>query len=184
MDYVEADSHSPKGAASIHGFIAELASKDGYKRQQAREALVRMGRPCVEALIHALSSSLTVVRWEAADALGEIRDPSAAPALVEALRDDAIEVHWVAAEALIVLGRASLEPLLRSLMMNFTSLRLREGAHHVLYALNKKRQLNKETQAVLKSLRSFEPVVSVPWAAQVAFETLGENTTVRKKEDA
>ena len=173
---------SSENTASIGEFIAAFSAKDGYRRQLARQALVRIGRPCVNALIEALGSPLTVVRWEAADALGEIREPSAAPALVNALRDQAIEVRWVAAEGLIALGRASLEPLLRALIKYFGSLQLREGAHHVLYALNKSRQLNKDTQAVLKSLRSFEPVVSVPWAAQTALDSLTKPQVHESKE--
>ncbi len=171
-----------ESTASIGELIAALSGKDGYKRQLARQSLTRIGRPCVAPLVEALASPITVVRWEAADALGEIRDPSAAPALVDALRDEAIEVRWVAAEGLITLGRASLDPLLRSLIKHFGSLRLREGAHHVLYALNKARQLNKETQAVLRSLRSFEPVVSVPWAAQAALESVTQPKVQATKE--
>ena len=83
-------------------------------------------------LIKLLSDDHEQVRWEAAKALSEIRDPRAAEPLVAALEDERFDTRWVAAEGLIALGRASLLPLLRMLATGKDSTWLREGAHHVL----------------------------------------------------
>jgi HEAT repeat protein len=121
-----------KLAAAVQSLMALLSGRDGLRRQLARRSLVAIGEPALEPLTAALRDRDLNVRWEAAKALGEMGDPTAAPALVRALEDKAFGVRWLAAEALISFGRDGLAPLLRALAERPDSPWLREGAHHVL----------------------------------------------------
>jgi HEAT repeat protein len=120
-----------------------------------------------------LSDKSEHVRWEACKALGSIKDPTTAALLVDALNDRSMEVRWLAAEGLIALRRKSVIPLLQALEAHFESLFLREGAHHVLHALQREELLDASTLAVLETLRSLGPRVAVALAAHKALESLG-----------
>jgi HEAT repeat protein len=84
------------GAPALEVLMAAFKDKDlnGY----AAPGLVKMGAPAVDALAAAMHDPDADVRWEAANALGEIKDPRAVPALLEALR--AKDLQWHAALAL------------------------------------------------------------------------------------
>lgn len=157
--------------SEIKSLIAALESDDGLARERARRSLVAIGKPAVAALINALGNAKRTVRWEAAKALGEIKDPQAAPVLVRALEDVGIGVRWLAAEALIGLGRDGLAPLLQALVHHSGSIWLQQGAHHVLRTLSKQ-DLPKVVEPVLQALEDIEPVIQVPPAAQAALEAL------------
>lgn len=159
---------------AIAKLMAALGSKHGMERQHARLALVELGKLAVPHLIEALKDKHQQVRWEAAKALGSIKDSSAAPALVEALRDESSEVRWLAAEALIALRERAVVPLLLALEIHFKSVWLRHGAHHVLHALERYGLLDEKTLQVLDTLRTIEPAVTVPWAAHAALESLNK----------
>jgi HEAT repeat protein len=161
-----------KSIPRTEDLIAELRSKDPACRIRARNVLVRIGKPAVPTMVNLLQDPVEHVRWEACKALGRIKDPSAAPALVLALRDESMEVQWLAAEALIALKSKAVVPLLQSLQENFESPSLRQGAHHVLHALEREKLLKKDTVAVVDSLRSMEPVIEVGMAARKALEAL------------
>ena len=111
-----------------------LASKDGVIRQNAREALVALGKAAVSSLTQALlNSRLDQVRWEAAKALGAINDAGSIPSLVKALEDSNHDVAWLAADALITYKKAAWPALLQALIKSESdSIELRKGAHHVL----------------------------------------------------
>lgn len=156
----------------IEELIATLRSKDGASRERARKSLVKMGTPAVSPLIGILSDKSEHMRWEACKALGCIKDPAAAGPLVDALSDRSMEVQWLAAEGLIALGRNSVIPLLRALQVNFESLFLRQGAHHVLHALHRQRLLDAGSLAVLETLRRLGPRAAVAQAAQKALASL------------
>jgi HEAT repeat protein len=86
---------------NLDGLMAMLASEDGMIRQKARESLVVLGRPAAPSLSRALRHSKSdQIRWEAAKALGAIRDTRSIPSLVKALSDEDSDVSWLAAEAL------------------------------------------------------------------------------------
>jgi HEAT repeat protein len=132
-----------------------LASKDGVIRQNAREALVALGRPAVSSLTQALQNSrLDQVRWEAAKALGSISDTSAIPSLVKALEDSSHDVAWLAADALITYKKTAWPALLQALIKSEAdSVELRKGAHHVL--VNQKEEgFNDLLTTLLKALES------------------------------
>ena len=151
--------------AAIDSLIASLDDTDGLKRERARESLVAIDRPAVEPLSKALKREGVRVRWEAAKALGEIGDLWAVPALVEALEDDNAGVRWAAADSLIAIGHVGLRPLLQALVDRADSAWLREGAHHVLRALSRRKTLSDAEIAVLRALEKPEPVLEVPEAA-------------------
>ena len=152
--------------------ITELRSKDPGRRIRARKTLVSMGKLAVPLLVELLHDRAEHVRWEACKTLGQIKDPAAAPALVEALRDENMEIQWLAAVALIALRRKAIVPLLESLERDFESAYLRQGAHHVLHALEREKLLNKDTIAVVDSLRSMEPVGEIAVAARKVLSSL------------
>ncbi len=156
----------------IDQLIATLNDHDGLKRQEARRTLVHIGTPAVPELITALSNKNLRVRWEAAKALGRIKDPSAAPALVQALMDENFEIQWLAAEGLIELGHGAVKALLEALLLHYDSVYLRQGAHHVLYELERQKLLCDQEKAVIDELRSIEPLHPFPEIARAALEVL------------
>lgn len=120
---------------NIGALAQALSDRDGGKRQETREYLVKVGAPAVLVLTALITDPNHRVRWEAAKALGQIDDPTAAPALVTALEDDESDIRWLGAEGLIVLGRSGLVPLLEELISRSGSFQLREGSHLVIRKL-------------------------------------------------
>lgn len=163
---------------TVTSLIANLSRKDGGVRERARQSLVAIGTPAVALLIEALVDPKELVRWEAAKALGEIRNPAAAPALVAALEDKVFDVRWLAAEGLIALGGEGLIPLLHALSERSDSLWLREGAHHVLHNISRG-ELREVLQPVLAALDDIEPSVEVPFAARTLLNELMERRSRR-----
>jgi HEAT repeat protein len=164
-------SHADLG--TISSLVAELSKEDGAARQRARHSLVAIGAPAVASLIEALASRNELLRWEAAKALGDIRDPVAAPALVAALEDEVFDVRWLAAKGLIALRSEGLVPLLQALLGRSDSLWLREGAHHVFHDLVRGRPYLRDVlRPVLAALEDVEPSLEVPIAAEAALEKL------------
>jgi HEAT repeat protein len=164
-------------ASVINPLLDMLASKDGIQRRNAREQLVVIGKPAVPHLMNVLQSPNERVRWEAAKALGEIRDPLGAPALVQALEDEESAIRWLAATGLIAIGRASLIPLLEALETRSNSVWMREGAHHVLHTLIRDGGSD-DALPVLEALEDIEPAVEVPVAAYYALKKLREKLKV------
>ena len=168
---------------SMETLINTLSSHKDKAREGARHTLVAMGKAAVSSLIEALTNKNTLMRWEAAKALGEIGDPETAPVLVKALEDEEFDVRWLAAEGLIKMNIKALKPLLEALEHRGDSVLLREGAHHVFHDLAKG-GLRKFLVPVLAALEALEPggevfrvarhemEVEVPWAAGRALEVL------------
>ncbi len=152
--------------------ILVLGHKDGWVRHHARECLVIIGRPAVPELIEALGNKNEDVRWEAAKALGQIKDPRAAPALVTALNDKNSGVRWLAAEGLIIMRSAAIPPLLQELIHHPDEIWLRDGAHHILHDLSKKRAFNRQLTPVLAALEGLEPALVVSGAAKNFLDTI------------
>ena len=163
---------------TISSLIADLSRKDGALRERARQSLVAIGTPAVALLIEALVHPKESVRWEVAKALGEIRNPAAAPALVTALEDKVFDVRWLAAEGLIVLGREGLVPLLQALVERIDAPWLQEGAHHVLHDISRG-ELREVLRPVLVALQDIESSVEVPFAAKTALNDLMERESQR-----
>jgi hypothetical protein len=158
-------------ASEIDPLLAQLAGRDGVQRRKAREKLVDIGKPAIPYLMTVLQSPNERGRWEAAKALGEIREPAAAPALVQALEDEESAIRWLAATGLIRMGREAMRPLLEALEGNANSVWLREGAHRVLHALIRDGVAD-EAIPVLEALEDIEPAIEVPVAAYYALKEL------------
>ena len=103
-----------KARKDIKGLIKALRyRKDKGVRASAAEALVKIGAPAVEPLIAALKDKDSDVRYAAAKALGEIKDPRAVEPLIAALKDESSSVRRAAAEALGKIGDPrAVEPLI------------------------------------------------------------------------
>jgi HEAT repeat protein len=168
---------------SMETLINTLSTHKDKAREGARHTLVAMGKAAVPSLIEALRNKNTLMRWEAAKAVGEIGDPETAPILVKALEDEEFDVRWLAAEGLIKMNIKALKPLLEALEHRGDSVLLLEGAHHVFHDLAKG-GLRKFLVPVLAALEALEPgeevlwvarhemEVEVPWAARRALEVL------------
>ena len=165
------DAGAGEDRVTVDSLIADLASHDWRKRQNARGALVAMGRSAVAPLSNALTDPRGQVRWEAAKALATIGDPRAASALVTALEDGRAGVRWLAAEGLIAMRRDGLRAVLRALMHGADSVWLRQGAHHVLREFSRN-GIEETTGPVLQALEKMEPELAVPHAAARALERL------------
>lgn len=126
-----------KPLSKIESSLANLRSRDGSVRQEAREALTSMGKRAVRQLIPLLNDPEDDVRWEAAKALADIGDARAVSDLVATLQDENGDVRWLAAVGLIAIGRDALVPMLKALIEQPNSVWLRRGAHHVLHDLAK-----------------------------------------------
>ena len=155
----------------IGALIGALGSNDPVVRDRARALLVEDGNAAVPGLIAALTDRNGRLRWEAAKALSSIRDPAAASALVRGLEDDMTEVRWMSAQGLIGLGKRGLIPLLQALIARSDSVRLREGAHRILGAMNGDAR-GPGLAELVESIESTAPVATVPIAAYNALKNL------------
>lgn len=157
---------------NIDSLVTDFTCDDVIKCQTARRKLVTMGSAAVERLVKELSNERHWVRWEAAKALGQIGDKTAARALVKALEDDEFDVHWLAAEALINIGQDSLGPLLEALADHGDkSLPLRRGAHHVLHDMDRG-GFDGILQPVMAAVEDTAPHVEVLLVAKKALDAL------------
>lgn len=159
-------------SAEIESLITALGSHDVLARDRAHHALVQIGQPAVAPLAAALRDDHELVRGEAARALGELRDPTAAVALIGALDDQGFDVRWLAAEGLIALKAAGVAPLLSSLIdASWDNVWLREGAHHILRSLLGE-PFGAALAPVVAAIEGVEPSVTVPLAAYKALDAL------------
>lgn len=151
--------------------VKKLSNVNSQERLAARTTLVRIGDKAVPILIEALNDKNETLRWEAAKALGEIRDPSAANALVETLTDKSFDVRWVAAESLISIGEAGIPALLEALVHKPASVMFYKQAHHILHALSRD-PMPIEVRKILQALEKPAAKIHVPVTAYAALEFL------------
>jgi hypothetical protein len=151
---------------------AGLGDPNSRKRGEAREQLLALERAAIPALLSALTDPSGGVRWQAAKALSQIHDPDTATDLMNAMEDDDFGVRWLAAEGLIAMGRASLEAVLQGLISCFGSIRMREGAHHVLHAMVDNGLHDETLEKLLTAMQGYAPAEDVAWAAEKAWEKL------------
>ena len=176
LERVETAPLDDVSSANMDSLITDLGSKDGFIRQSARTALIQIGEPAVEYLIKAFKTESVPTHWEAAKALSLIGDPKSVRSLVQALEDNAFSIRWLAAEGLITVGYCSLAPLLEALVNRSESVRLREGAHHVLHDLVSRHLLDRTSiehiKPVLAALKNSAPASTVPIVAHRALNAL------------
>lgn len=157
---------------AIRSLVRALAGSDWVVREHARIAIEAAGGAAISPLVEALESDDLWLHREAARVLSRIGDPRSVDALVKALRDEEFGVRWMAAEGLIAIGEASVLPLLQALIDEAGSVRLREGAHHVLHDLVRKGIQREALLPVLRALRSAEPAATGPTSAFRAYQRL------------
>ncbi|MEJ2447954.1 MAG: HEAT repeat domain-containing protein [Anaerolineales bacterium] len=136
----------------IEDLIEDLGENTFHERHQARLQLVERGKESIPALLDGLGSSNRHVRWGAVQALRELQEPSTAPDLVEMLKDDDPGIRWTARDSLIQMGRDSLLPLLRKYIDDYGSVLIREGAQHIIQALNEDKVLEEIASPELEQL--------------------------------
>lgn len=161
-----------KKKQDIRSLINDLSNKDGITRNKARIALVEIGAPSVELLVNALNDTSQTDRWEAAKALGQIKDPRSIDALVKALQDRQFDVRWLAAEALIAIGDESVKPLLQAIIDYPGSEYIREGAHHVLHDL-RDGQYGDILRPVITSMEDPTFTLDIPLLARKTLHEVG-----------
>jgi HEAT repeat protein len=90
--------------------------KRGYiSKEEAVDALVKIGTPAVESLIGVLRDEDWRVQEVAAFALGKIGDERAVEPLIAALGDEYSDVREAAASALVKIGTPAVDPLIAAL---------------------------------------------------------------------
>ena len=108
----EIETKETKLQRKIDREISQLGTGDRFK---ALNVLIKIGKPAVPALIKALQdqSNPFTRRWEAAKALGAIKDERAVEPLIKAMSDENEVVRRVTAEALGRLGDKRAIPALK-----------------------------------------------------------------------
>ena len=155
--------------SNIASFNRPVSMWDQPSQSHAREQLVEMGKNDLPELLGKLSARDWHVRWDACKALGELGDRAAADPLVKMLQDDDTSVRWAAMGSLILLGRAAMQPLMQAITRDFSSSRLRQGAHHVLHTLHNQGLL---TQAEIQVFHALEGATTGIQAAGLANRVL------------
>ncbi len=167
-------------AFQVPALISDLGDSSATVRESARWALDATGKPAVKPLCEALMNSNEYGRGQAAKALGEIGDLTAAPALVKALEDEKFDVRWLAARALVALGRDGLPALLQALIERPNSTSLREGAHHVLHDEGYE-TWQTQLGPVMKALEGYAPADTLPGAAEKVLRAFAPPFRATKK---
>lgn len=162
----------PDASREIETLLGKFHSHDGAERQRSREALVKIGKAAVPALMELLRHPNGMIRWEACKTLEKIRDYRAAHALAQALLDENMDVRWVAADALIELEHRALIPVLEAIERHYDSVLLREAAHHVLSTLKQAGFVVEQTERVLEALTVSELPSKAAFAAIKALDEL------------
>jgi len=100
----------------IDPLIRDFKGETWGAREEAIEALARIGKPAVEPLIAALNDDVPAIRTGAAESLGKIKDDRATEPLIQALKDETWGVREKAAESLgKIKDSRAVEPLIQAL---------------------------------------------------------------------
>ncbi len=150
--------------------ISQLGTGDQFK---ALNVLIKIGKPAVPALIEALQdqSNPFTRRWEAAKALGVIKDEGAVEPLIKAMSDENEVVRRVTAEALGKLGDTRAIPVLKKA--------LKDPKYYYDKRTGRNRYYTRESAA--KSLKKLEKKIPLTSEEKAkALYTLGENYQFNK----
>lgn len=147
--------------------------RDYHKHIKAKKNFIEQGVAILPVMHKLMTSKYKVIRKEAIKIVRGIAHKSSIPAAIRMLEDPEGDIRWIAAEALINIGRISIKPVLKSLVINGKSYYLRQGAHHVLGALIKKEDA-KELKQLIKVIRHDSEITeTVPVKAALALEKEG-----------
>jgi HEAT repeat protein len=94
------DSPDTDGLSGISELLAAVHATEKCVRAQAVADLAAIGSPAVDPLVATLRDPSWEVRYRAAEALGQIRDPRVCGALTVALEDPRDHVRYMAAKGL------------------------------------------------------------------------------------
>jgi len=180
---LNADPQDRLRVAEGRSLVAGLSDQNSRKRAEVREKLLALGNAAIPALLAVLTDSNGNARWQAAKALSQIHDPDTATDLMNAMEDDDFGVRWLAAEGLIAMGPASLGAVLQGLISCFGSIRMRDGARHVLHALADGGFHDETIEKLLRTLQGLAPQEDVAWAAEQAWEKLIVGSLVHRCDD-
>ena len=170
---IQEDPQEKELLSSVNILISSLGSNFPRERENARKALLKLGRPAIDYLAKLVFTREAILRWEAVKTLAEIQDPLAAPLLIGALEDKLSSIRWLAAEGLICLGKEALKPLLKALIAHPGSVFIQVGVQHVLCELNK-RSLIKHVDTLLSALENNAAVDQIHLAAEKIWEILND----------
>jgi HEAT repeat protein len=173
---INADPQERMGLVKARLLAAGLNDPDSRRRAEVREQLLVLGRAAIPVFLAALVDRNANARWQAAKALSKLHDPDTAPDLMDAMEDDDFGVRWLAAEGLIAMGPACLETVLQGVTSCFESIRMREGARHVLHALVDSGYHDEAIEKLLHALQGLGTAAEAAWAAEKALEKLNRET--------
>ncbi len=180
---LNADPKDRLRVAEGRRLVAGLSDPNSRRRAEIREQLLILGTAAIPALLSALADPSVLVRWQAAKALSQFHNPDTANDLMNAMEDEDFGVRWLAAEGLIAMGPASLEAVLQGLISCFPSIRMREGAHHVLHAMADGGLHDETIEKLLRALQGLATQEEVGWAAERAWEKLIAGSPARPGDD-
>jgi HEAT repeat protein len=144
--------------------------RDYHKHIKAKENFIEQGDTILPVMHKLINSEYRVIRKEAIKIVRGIAHKSSIPAAIRLLEDPESDIRWIAAEALIKIGRISIKPVLKALVLNGESYYLRQGAHHVLRALINKQDA-KELKQLVKVIRHGSEIPeTIPVKAVLALE--------------
>jgi len=183
----EANENLRRAAAAAIGAIGPMADvaiptlaellvfdESAAVRDQAADALSRIGSAATKLLARLLADEDAEVRWRAAQSLGKIRPPakSAVPALTKALEDKNVEVRMHAMESLWAIGGEA-KPLIPFLLIEFTNedRQIRVRAYKLLIAMGK------DAQPAIERLRELAEDER-PFVRQIARKALESLTGI------
>jgi HEAT repeat protein len=160
--------------SKIKLLIDKLRSQDGSIRKQARHELVEIGSAAISELAQHIETKKHNFRWEIVKTLEQIADPQSAPYMIKLLEDEEFAIRWLAAEGLIRMGSDAIKPLLEALIHQSDSVFMREGAHHVLYALEDDQLVDARSQIrdLMNHLKKVSSVEDVPILASRILQSM------------
>lgn len=159
----------PGNQAEPADLICLFARRDTLSLEAAA-VLVGRGREAVPAVIAALTDSDAAIRQYALRVLAGIGDPGSLSSILQRLDDEVFEVRWEAGEAVEAFGEAGVRALLSLLTQKPVDARL---ASHAVYVLDRAPMyLHEAVKPVLEALRSDDPPLGAPLAAEAALRRL------------
>ncbi len=152
----------------IGSLVQQFFSHDIVQRQEARQKLVKIGKPAIPYLVGLQYSPRRQACWEAIKTLSEIAHPDSIPILINALESEESNIRWLAAEGLIKIGRPSLMPVFEVLEERAGSKSVREAVHHILKGLKDRGEFTDDHDIIGMFDDPIRQVLLAPTAALIS----------------
>lgn len=141
--------------ANITRLINALIDHNDYqKMNNARVALLKMGKSIIPQLHKLVCSDNSLLRMEVAKLIQLKADKRSIKVLINLLNDREFDIRWVAAEGLIRIGRKSIVPMLKAVSAGRSSLIMNKSVHQVLASLLLEEEKN-GLQSLMQSLENY-----------------------------